>query len=382
MSRSSRNKIHLVSFNIPYPADNGGLIDVFCKIKALKEAGMSIILHCYEYGREHAQELEAYCEKVFYYKRDTGKSLLFKGIPYIVAGRKSTELLERLKADKNPVLFEGLHCCGLLDHPDLKNRIKLVRTHNVEHDYYRGLASAESNLFKRYYFSNEAGKLEQFESILNHADGILAISAADAAYFSEKYPEVPVSHISAFHLNDEVHIEPGGSDFALYHGSLEVAENNFAALKLVKEVFNTLPYKLVIAGKNPSKELRAACDASDNVCLKSKVTTPEIKDLVSRAHINILPTWQSTGIKLKLLLALFSGRHCVVNSPMVKGTGLEPLCRIADTPDEMRKAVCELFSRKFTETDIQARRETLENGFSNRSGAEKILLMLATIKTR
>jgi glycosyltransferase involved in cell wall biosynthesis len=372
MSRSSPNKLHLIAFNIPYPADNGGLIDVFCKIKALQQAGVDILLHCYEYGREHAPELNAYCEKIYYYKRNTGKSLLFKNQPYIVAGRKSAALLETLKADDFPILFEGLHCCGLLDHPDLKNRVKLARTHNVEHDYYRGLASAESNLFKRYYFSNEAAKLEQFESVLQHANGIFAISAADAAYFSEKYPGIPVSHVSAFHLNDQVNIEPGGSDFALYHGSLEVAENNYAALKLVKEVFNTLPYKLVIAGKNPSKELREACDASENVCLKYKVTTPEIQELVSRAHINILPTWQSTGIKLKLLLALFSGRHCLVNRPMVTGTGLESLCRIADTPEDMRKAVGELFSQKFTEEDISHRKAILENGFSNRSGAEKI----------
>jgi hypothetical protein len=372
MSRSSPNKLHLIAFNIPYPADNGGLIDVFCKIKAFQQAGVDILLHCYEYGREHAPELNAYCEKIYYYKRNTGKSLLFKNQPYIVAGRKSAALLETLKADDFPILFEGLHCCGLLDHPDLKNRVKLVRTHNVEHDYYRGLASAESNLFKRYYFSNEAAKLEQFESVLQHANGIFAISAADAAYFSGKYPGIPVSHVSAFHLNDQVNIEPGGSDFALYHGSLEVAENNYAALKLVKEVFNTLPYKLVIAGKNPSKELREACDASENVCLKYKVTTPEIQELVSRAHINILPTWQSTGIKLKLLLALFSGRHCLVNRPMVTGTGLESLCRIADTPEDMRKAVGELFSQKFTEEDIRHRKAILENGFSNRSGAEKI----------
>jgi hypothetical protein len=376
MSRSSPNKLHLIAFNIPYPADNGGLIDVFCKIKALKEAGLAIVLHCYEYGREHTPELESYCEKVYYYKRNTGKSLLFKSIPYIVAGRKSPELLERLKDDKYPILFEGLHCCGLLDHPDLKDRIKLVRTHNVEHDYYRGLASAESNLFKRYYFSNEANKLEQFESVLKQADAILSISAADTVYFSKKYPEVPVTQVSAFHLNEGVNIKPGGSDFALYHGSLEVAENNYAALKLVKEVFNTLPYKLVIAGKNPSKELREACDASENVCLKYKVTTPEIQELVSRAHINILPTWQSTGIKLKLLLALFSGRHCVVNSPMVKGTGLESLCRIANTPGEMHKAVGELFSRKFTEENIIQRKTILENGFSNGEGAEKIKQVL------
>ena len=65
MSESSRKQLHVVSFNIPYPADNGGLIDVYCKLNALKKAGASIILHCYEYGRPHAQELNEYCVQFF-----------------------------------------------------------------------------------------------------------------------------------------------------------------------------------------------------------------------------------------------------------------------------------------------------------------------------
>ncbi|MCG9911521.1 MAG: glycosyltransferase [Flavobacteriales bacterium] len=373
MSKSSKNKLHLVAFNIPFPADNGGLIDIFCKIKALKEAGVSIILHCYEYGRPQAPELNAYCEEVHYYRRDTGKNGLFGALPYVVYGRRSEELVNRLAKDNYPILLEGLHCCGIISNPQLKKRKIFVRTHNVEHDYYRGLANVERNIFKRYYYSSEAGKLEQFEQILAQCSGIFAISKADAEYFSKKYADTPVWCVTAFHLNDKVSIDEGGNDFALYHGSLDVAENNHAAIKLVKEVFNDLPYKLVIAGKNPSKELRDACDASSNVCLKSKVDTAEIQSLVHKAHINILPTWQSTGIKLKLLMALFYGRHCLVNENMVKGTGLEKLCRIENTPQTMKKGISDLFSKKFTQEEIAKRSEMLETAFSNRHGAEIML---------
>lgn len=373
MGNSSGHKLHLVSFNIPYPADNGGLIDVFCKIRALKKAGIDVILHCYAYGRAEAPELEALCAGVYYYPRATGKSGLFHTLPYIVVGRRSEELVQRLAADNHPVLLEGLHCCGILDHPLLAHKRMFVRTHNIEHDYYRGLARVERHPFKRYYFNNEAEKLERFEPILAKAAGIFAISRADTAHFLGKYPQTPVWTASAFHLNDEVRTGPEDSGYALYHGSLDVGENNHAALKLVREVFRDLPYTLVIAGKNPSKELRQACESAGNVLLKSRVDTADIQDLVNRAHINVLPTWQSTGIKLKLLMALFSGRHCLVNANMVKDTGLENLCRVEDTTQDLRKAVTELAGLPFTENEMRFRKQVLEQSFSNAAGAETII---------
>lgn len=372
MPNSSGHKLHVVAFNVPYPADNGGLIDVFCKLKALHRAGISVILHCYEYGRSHADELNRYCESVHYYRRNTGKTGLLHSLPYIVVGRRSEELVQRLAADDVPVLLEGLHCCGILGHPALANKKMFVRTHNVEHDYYRGLAQVERHIFKRYYFGNEAAKLERFEEILSQAAGIFAISRADRLYFSQRYPQTPVWNVPAFHLNDEVKLGPEENDFALYHGSLDVGENNHAALKLVQEVFNDLPYTLIIAGKNPSKELRQACEGKPNIRLKSKVNTADIQDLVSRARVNVLPTWQSTGIKLKLLMALFSGRHCLVNEQMVKDTGLETLCRIENTPTDMKRALHELFEHDFTEQEFEFRKRILEQSFSNAHGAEII----------
>lgn len=364
-------KVHLVSFNVPYPADNGGLIDVFCKLSALKEAGLDVILHCYTYGRKEAEELKTYCSEVYYYSRNTGKTGLFHSLPYIVYGRRSEELVKRLANDSHPVILEGLHCSGILAHPLLAHKRIFVRSHNIEHDYYRGLAQVEKNIFKRYYFYNEAQKLENFEPIITKAAGIFAISKADTAYFSKKYPSVSCWNVPAFHLNDTVNILPGSSDYALYHGSLDVGENNHAALRLVNDVFSDLPFRFIIAGRNPSKELQEACAAHAHIELRAKVDTAEIQELVQQAHINVLPTWQSTGIKLKLLMALFSGRHCLVNNLMVKETGLEELCVVADSPDEMKSMIHGLFKQPFDTHAIEKRRKGLVD-FTNKNGAEKI----------
>ena len=51
--------LNIVSFNIPYPANYGGVIDVYYKLEALRACGVKLILHCFEYERPHAPELES-----------------------------------------------------------------------------------------------------------------------------------------------------------------------------------------------------------------------------------------------------------------------------------------------------------------------------------
>ena len=78
-------------------------------------------------------------------------------------------------------------------------------------------------------------------------------------------------------------------------------------------------------------ELKEAIKKNKNIQLKENISIEEIYSLIQNAQINILPTFQATGIKLKLLSALYTGRHCIVNSPMVANTGLESLCHVADS---------------------------------------------------
>ena len=80
MSNTSEKHLHIVSFDIPYPANYGGVIDVFFRIKELHKRGVKIHLHCFEYGREHSDYLESFCYSVNYYKRETKITKLFKFI--------------------------------------------------------------------------------------------------------------------------------------------------------------------------------------------------------------------------------------------------------------------------------------------------------------
>ncbi|MDQ3073022.1 MAG: glycosyltransferase family 1 protein [Bacteroidota bacterium] len=367
----SDNRLHIISFDVPYPPNYGGVIDVYYKIKSLKELGVDVILHTYEYGRARSEELEALCYKVYYYRRKIYKDPVFTKLPYIVATRNSSELLQHLLRDDAPILFEGIHCCYYLAHTALRGRYKIVRTHNIEHIYYKNLARIEKNLFKKYFFSIEAQRLKNFESILLNASAIAAISPDDTKILRLKYKNV--FYLPVFHANNEVDILPGKGEYALYHGNLAVGENAEAALYLVNEVFNDFPYMLIIAGSNPGKDLRKATEGRKNVVLLDKVTTSEINQLVGEAQVNVLPTFQNTGMKLKLINVLFKGRHCIVNTKMVRNSGLESLCHVGQDALEIKKLVKKYMQVPFTKDDIEVRKEHLHDDFGNRENAALLL---------
>ncbi|MBL4587351.1 MAG: glycosyltransferase [Flavobacteriales bacterium] len=366
--------LHIIAFDVPYPANYGGVIDVFYKVKALAQLGVKVHLHCFEYGRKGAVELNAICESVHYYKRRINKGFLFRRKPYIVVTRASKELMQRLLRDNYPILFEGLHSCLYLEDERLVKRFKIVRTHNIEHDYYSNLAQAEKDFFKKYYFLNEVGKLQRFERTLCNAQAVAAISKNDTAYLNGKYSGV--QHISAFHPNDKVEIATGVGNFCLYHGSLDVGENDQAAQYLIRKVFSQLDIPLIIAGNRPSKELKREAAKHSHIEIRTGVDTEEIHRLIREAQINVLPTFQATGIKLKLLAALYMGRHCVVNSPMVKNTGLEFLCRVEDNEKRMAEAIKALFTKELNHVEAKKREAILASQFSNEITANKLYEMI------
>lgn len=376
MSNFSGKRLHIVSFNVPYPPDYGGVIDVFYKIKALTELGIKVHLHCFHYGREKSEVLDNLCEKVYYYPRKKFYQAIYSSLPYIVGSRQSDEMLTNLVADDSPVLFEGLHTCFYLNHPALKNKLKAVRMHNVEWDYYRSLKESESNYLIKFYFNLESKKLKKFEDELKSADRIFAISKSDYEYLRQSYETI--SYVSAFHSNENVTSIPGTGKYILYHGNLSVVENNQAAMFIAKKIAEGSPYKFIFAGKNPTAALKKEIKNIKNIELIENPPFEKMSQLMCEAHINLLLTFQSTGIKLKLLNSLYRGRHVVVNGKMVNYTGLESLCKVEDNPNALKRIINELMQVPFTEKDIEHRREVLEANFGNRHNAEVIAKQIFT----
>jgi hypothetical protein len=369
--------LHIISFTIPYPPNFGGAIDVFFKIRTLHSARVKVHLHCFSYDRKPSPELEKYCHEVHYYPRKTGLGSALTWMPYIVYSRRSEKLLENLLKDDFPIIFEGLHSCYYLSHPSLKNRTRIYRESNIEHLYYYHLSKAETNLPKKLYYILSSLKLRAFQGILSHASMMLTVSREDNEYLSRKFPLVPVEYLPSFHKDDEITCLPGTGEFALYQGNLSVVENEKAAMYLLKEVFRETGIRFIIAGLNPSGKLERFVSQHQNVTVIPNPTEDEMSALIRTAHVNILVTFQPTGLKLKLLNALFNGRYCLVNPEMVSGTELSELCEIGKTKQELRQKVTELMHQPFNGERLFLRREKLLKWHSNKENCIRLLNLLS-----
>jgi hypothetical protein len=355
--------------DVPFPANYGAAIDMYFRIKNLSAQGVRIILHCFEYGRGKASRLSNYCEQVYYYPRKSIWQFPFRTDPYIVYSRKNSELAERIFADDYPVLLEGVHTCSLLMDERYKQKPFYVRMHNVEHEYYEYLAKATTHAFKKYYYQKESERLKKFEKNLDRARCLFSVSERDHATLSAQFPRV--EYVPPFIYNDTIDCKPGRGSYALYHGNLTVAENIQAAEFLIQEIFPGLKISLLIAGTGASALSKTT--KAHNIEFISSPSTPDLKELICNAHMNVLPTFQPTGIKHKLINSLFVGRHCVVNPLMVEGNGLAQFCHVAKDASGMRKIILDLYKQDFPQSEIDRRKMTLQNIYSNTRNAEKMI---------
>ncbi len=370
--------VHMISFNVPYPANYGGVIDVFYQLKTLSELNIKVILHSFHYGRKKAVQLEKYCQEVHYYPRKTGIASQLSRLPYIVYSRRNNTLKHNLLKDNHPILFQGTHCCYLLNHFEFKERLKMVRLHNVEWKYYLSLYRQEKNWVKKLFFKIEASKLKRFEenNMIKNADHLFTISSDETDYFNTFQPK-GLEHQSAFHSNESVQCLTGIGNYALYHGDLSVKDNENAALFLIEKIFSKLKVKLILAGLNPTALLIDKAKQHKNVEVKANLSNDEMESIIKNAQINILISFNHAGMKLKLLNALYKGRHCLVNHPIIQNTGLESLCSIKDSPEEIIEKISDLMEKDFTSIEIQKREILLQNSpFSNTTNAKKTVDLL------
>ena len=365
--------LHVVAFDIPYPANYGGVIVIYHQLRALKALGINVILHCYQYGDRTEQPILAeICKEVYYYPRPRKLWYHLSIWPFIMTTRNNRKLYQRLRQDKHPILFEGMHTSLPVRRRRLRNRQKLVRMHNIEWQYYESLYMLEDDPAKKAYYFIESIKLQRSEpSILLHADAIVTMSTLDQAYYREMKSNT--HYIPVFHPNSVVTSQLGRGEYVLYQGKLSVNDNERSVLWLVKEVFAHLDIPFVIAGLNPSDHLKTVAGRYPNIRLIENPDEEQMDSLIRDAHVNLLYSFQTSGSKLKLVNALFKGRYCVVNDHMVAGTTLDKLVQVRNSSAAIRQTIEALFSAGFDQGQIDLRKATLEVEYSNIENTKKLL---------
>lgn len=365
--------LHVVAFDIPYPANYGGIIVIYHQLRALKALGVDVILHCYQYdGKEEQSELARLCKEVYYYPRTRSIWHQLSIWPFIMTSRNNRKLVQRLKADNHPILFEGQHTALPVRKRSLRNRQKLVRMHNIEWQYYENLYELENDPGKKLYFFIESIKLQRSEPyILLHAEQVITISTLDHAYYRNE--KASTHYIPVHHSNDSITSKTGRGEYVLYQGKLSVNDNERSVIWLIKEVFAHLDIPFVVAGLDPSEYLKTVISRYPNVRLVENPDSDQMDSLIREAHVNLLYSFQTSGSKLKLVNALFKGRFSVVNDHMVAGTNLDKYVQVRNSSSAIKQTIEALFSRPFDQSQIDLRKAGLEVEYSNLQNTQKLL---------
>ncbi|MCZ2394323.1 MAG: hypothetical protein LC105_10725 [Chitinophagales bacterium] len=375
MSSYNSKEIQIVAFASPYPANYGGVIDVYYRLKTFFEMGVKVHLHAYIY-EEHqpSSELEKLCASVQYYKRENTYKYL-QNWPYILASRYNKLLISNVLKIGKPILLEGLHTCFLVDVLKAHQIPFAIRMHNIEWKYYSFLAELEPSFVKKKYFLEEARRLKKFEECIQSTN-IIAISYKDELYLKEKYPSSTIQAIMPFHDFNILNIIEGKGSYAIFHGNLSINENEKAAIDLVEKVFLNIDFPLIVAGKNPTKRVIHAANAFVHTTLEANPTESRMVSLMTHAHIHVLPNRQPTGMKIKWVNALYTARFIIVHPEIFSDTIEEAGIYTFTTFQEIQQLIEKLKEVPFTKEMLENRKKMIFNQFNNAQNASKILSLL------
>ncbi len=364
--------LHIVTFGVPFPARYGGAIDVWNRIQALYELGVKINLHCFLYGDFRPQpELQKVSEQVHYYPRVVWPALLSKGQPYIVTSRKSQPLLKRLVEDRQPILFEGIHTTGFA--PLLKDRKLLLRSHNIEHEYYSELATQSTGL-KSLLFHREALCLRDYEPLMARSmEVVFAISPKDQLWFAER--KAKSVFLPPFHGSHHVDIQPGRGQYLLYQGDLSLEINQNALLDLMEKLPSDQNYPIVAAGRTGDKSFEEKLTRFPNLRREANVSQEKMIQLIQQAQIILIHSLHVSGMKLKIFPALYHGRFIAASSTSATQTGLDKAMHFYDQ-HSFNTLIKLLWSADFTQEDYTSRMEIVNRHPSDTDKAKEIIRYL------
>ena len=211
------------------------------------------------------------------------------------------------------------------------------------------------------------------QRITGKATAFWAVSHTDVQLYRQYFGCKTISYLPLFLPSSwQVTGKAGTGIYCLYQGKLEVEENETAALWLLHNVFAQLSVPFIIAGKNPSSLLTKTVASYSHVTLVANASQTKMEELISEAHIHVLPSFNATGIKIKLLNALYNGRHCLINSAAAADASLASLCYIADNADSMKQMIQQLMLIPFSEEYIAQRKQLLQYEFNNAKNAVTI----------
>jgi glycosyltransferase involved in cell wall biosynthesis len=248
---------------------------------------------------------------------------------------------------------------------------KVMFEHNVEFMLRKRKWQVENRPIHRAILHAEWRKTKRLErTICQSFDHVLTVSDADKALLHQEFA---IEHAS---------VVPTGVDAELFHpsgqnqvpgrivfvGSMDWDPNEDGVIwflhAIYPKVVQALPNSsFVIAGRNPSRRLRAAASACKNVELTGWVS--DVRPYLDQAEVVVVPLRSGGGTRIKIPEAMAMRRAVVSTRIGAEGLQLEDgrhIC-IADEPADFAASVIDLIRNptRRSAIEVAARAEVVAN---------------------
>lgn len=324
----------------PYPPREGAPLAINANIQALLKAGHRVkvlALNTNKYFIEEKEIPPSYREATgieFFYKDlsirpfqalanlFSNRSLHVERFVSKDMKRRMAELLQEEQFDV--VQIEILYMTPYVETVKKHSNARVIlRSHNVEHLLWERISEESGNILKKWYLKTLARRLKNYElGNLNTYDGIITISAHDAAFFREAGCTIPLTDVP-FGVKTEDY-KPSGTarEFpSLFHlGSMNWLPNEEGirwfldqAWPLISEKFPEL--KLYLAGRMMPDWLNKM-DVK-NVDVLGEV--PDARMFMLSKGIMVVPLFSGSGIRIKIIEGMALGKTIISTSLGAEG---------------------------------------------------------------
>jgi len=324
--------ILFLTTQLPYPPVSGGVIKTWNLVRHWSKSGLKLICALKPGEEQHLEEFLAQVPEIEHFmipfeKKRTPLNLLksYLSAPTLNVYRNFHPELKQ-KADewsqKCDAIFIDHYEMGQYVPKDFKGKV-ILHQHNAEYVMWERLAEIEKNPIKKALIQLESNRIKKAEKAYSDRSSLVFAAPNDI----EELASIGVSRDKmepTYHLGEDFLLDSRDIQFEetekclLFVGTLTWEANIDGLLWFLDQVYPKVleahpDLKFYIVGKNPDPRLIAKAEKFPSIELTGFVQ--ELEPYFQKARAFVIPLRFGSGIKVKLLNAMYRGIP-VVTTPI------------------------------------------------------------------
>jgi polysaccharide biosynthesis protein PslH len=323
--------IVFITMEPPFPANSGGRIYTYDRIRQLKKYNNIFLFALKEQGENvELRHYEDLCEKVNFYDRGNKytRGIINLTKPFVVASRINNDMysdIEKFISNNKIDIIVIDSPLVILNCPFNNSVSKVLTQHNVEFKLFESISKSSKGILKKIIYKIESVRMKIFEEKIykkNIIQGYTFISDHDMGFMQKNYKFKNVCLIPQGCEIYKKKCQISLKNTIVFTGKMDYEPNVQGVLWFTNNVFPKIKKcikdaNLYIVGKNPVIEILKLNDV-DNVVVTGAVE--DVRPYLDRAKVYILPLLSGSGVKIKLFEALGSMSIVVTTSKGIEGT--------------------------------------------------------------